>query len=408
MSLLEPAATAPADPPGVSTSTLKRLRLYAARNEHRLSVTFFIAGFLFDILTLGRIDSWFTIGQQAIYLLVISLILVQMLRAEAPATAAAAAPAAAPVAAPSAAPAAAFLAGPTPAPASAGSRLQRWYLEYRNPAIHFLLGALLSAYTLFFFKSSSLLVSFGFMGVLVVLLVANESARFKALGLPFKFALLGLCYLAFFAYVVPVLIGQTGLAVFLLSMAVGCVPLVAVAFLAAAERKARILVPLGCVLIVFLTFYLFRIIPPVPLSIPFMGVYHGVERTDAGYRLTHERPFWRIWHNGDQRFRAQPGDKVHIYFRVFSPSRFSDQVLMRWYRYENTGWALQDTIPIKIVGGREEGFRGYGFKTNYQTGKWKVQVETTDGREIGRIYFGVESVPIALGMQERSFTAELD
>ena len=408
MSLLEPAATAPADPPGVSTSTLKRLRLYAARNEHRLSVTFFIAGFLFDILTLGRIDSWFTIGQQAIYLLVISLILVQMLLAEAPATAAAAAPAAAPVAAPSAAPAAAFLAGPAPAPASAGSRLQRWYLEYRNPAIHFLLGALLSAYTLFFFKSSSLLVSFGFMGVLVVLLVANESARFKALGLPFKFALLGLCYLAFFAYVVPVLIGQTGLAVFLLSMAVGCVPLAAVAFLAARERKRRILIPLGCVLIVFLTFYLFRIIPPVPLSIPFMGVYHGVERTDAGYRLTHERPFWRLWHNGDQRFRAQPGDKVHIYFRVFSPSRFSDQVLMRWYRSENKGWALQDTIPIKIVGGREEGFRGYGVKTNYQTGKWKVQVETTDGREIGRIYFSVESVPIALGMEERSFNAELD
>jgi hypothetical protein len=373
-----------------------------------LSVTFFIAGFLFDILTLGRIDSWFTIGQQAIYLLVISLILVQMLLAEAPATAAAAAPAAAPVAAPSAAPAAAFLAGPTPAPASAGSRLQRWYLEYRNPAIHFLLGALLSAYTLFFFKSSSLLVSFGFMGVLVALLVANESARFKALGLPFKFALLGLCYLAFFAYVVPVLIGQTGLAVFLLSMAVGCVPLAAVAFLATPERKRNILVPLGSVLILFLTFYLLRIIPPVPLSIPFMGVYHGVERTDAGYRLTHERPFWRIWHNGDQRFRAQPGDKVHIYFRVFSPSRFSDQVLLRWYRHESKGWALQDTIPIKIVGGREEGFRGYGVKTNYQTGAWKVQVETTDGREIGRIYFSIESVPIALGLEERSLTAELD
>ena len=347
-------------------------------------MTFFVAGFLFDILTLGRIDSWLTIAQQGIYLALITVVLVQMLLAE-----------------------------QRPAPdLAAASGWRRRYLEYRNPAIHFLLGALLSAYTLFFFKSSSLLVSFGFMGVLVALLVANESARFKALGLPFKFALLGLCYLAFFAYVVPVAIGQTGLGVFLLSMAVGCVPLAAVAFLAVAERKAKILVPLGCVLILFLTFYLFRVIPPVPLSIPFMGVYHGVERTEAGYRLTHERPFWRIWHNGDQRFRAQPGDKVHIYFRVFSPSRFSDQVLMRWYRYERKpageGWALQDTIPIKIVGGREEGFRGYGMKTNYQTGKWKVQVETSDGREIGRIYFSVESVPIALGLEERSFENDLD
>jgi hypothetical protein len=93
---------------------------------------------------------------------------------------------------------------------------------------------------------------------------------------------------------------------------------------------------------------------------------------------------------------------------VFSPSRFSDQVLMRWYRYESKGgaqgWALQDTIPIKIVGGREEGFRGYGLKGNYQPGKWKVQVETTDGREIGRIYFRLESAP----QEERSFVAELD
>ena len=301
---------------------------------------------------------------------------------------------------------------PATDPAALRSRFERWYFEYRNPALHFVLGALLSAYTLFFFKSSSLLVSFGFMSVLVGLLLANESARFKALGLRFKFALLALCYLAFFAYVVPVFVGQTGLVVFLLSMAVGCVPLSAVAFGVVREQKRTILVPLGCVLVLFLAFYLFRVIPPVPLSMRFMGVYHGVERTDAGYRLSHERPAWRIWHNGDQWFSAQPADKLHVYFRIFSPSRFSDQVRMGWYRHEGgakgRGWVLQDTIPIRILGGREEGFRGYGVKGNYQPGEWKVQVETTDGREIGRIYFSVEVVPIALGMQERSFRADLD
>ena len=146
--------------------------------------------------------------------------------------------------------------------------------------------------------------------------------------------------------------------------------------------------PLGCVLIGFLTFYLFRLIPPVPLSIPFIGVYHNVERTEAGYRLSHERPAWRFWHNGDQHFLAQPGDKVYVYFRVFSPARFADQVQMRWYWKDPArGWTLQDTIPIRIVGGREQGFRGYGVKSNYQPGDWKVQVETTDGREIGRVYF---------------------
>jgi hypothetical protein len=360
-----------------STLTLERIKAYAARNERRLSISFFVAGFLFDIVTLGRIDSWLTIGQQAAYLVATTAVLVQMLLTEGQ---------------------------PAPDLASA-PRLKRWYFEYRNPAIHFLLGALLSAYTLFFFKSSSLLVSFGFMAILVVLLFANEAERFKALGLPFKFALLALCWLAFFAYVIPVLIGQTGLVVFLVSMAVGCVPLVAVSFFLSQNGKRQILVPLGCVVIGFLTFYLFRLIPPVPLSIPFMGVYHGVERTEQGYKLSHERPGWRIWHNGDQQFRAQPGDRVHVYFRVFSPARFSDQVLMRWYLHEAAhGWVLQDTIPIKIVGGREEGFRGYGVKSKYQPGDWKVQVETTDEREIGRIYFSLENVPQAA----RSLVAELD
>jgi hypothetical protein len=83
-----------------------------------------------------------------------------------------------------------------------------------------------------------------------------------------------------------------------------------------------------------------------------------------------------------------------VFFRIFSPTRFADQVLMRWYRKDGArGWAPSDSIPINIVGGREEGFRGYGFKSNYEPGRWRVQVETTDGREIGRVYFRLELVP---------------
>jgi hypothetical protein len=65
---------------------------------------------------------------------------------------------------------------------------------------------------------------------------------------------------------------------------------------------------------------------------------------------------------------------------------------------------LQDSIPIRIVGGREQGFRGYGLKSNYQPGEWKVQVETTDGREIGRVYFDLEVAPQA----PRTFNVQTD
>jgi hypothetical protein len=94
-----------------------------------------------------------------------------------------------------------------------------------------------------------------------------------------------------------------------------------------------------------------------------------------------------------------------VFFRIFSPARFADEVQMRWYwKPGDRGWALQDTIPIKIVGGREQGFRGYGVKANYQPGPWKVQVETTDGREIGRVYFDLETV----ATMPRVVTTELD
>lgn len=356
-----------------ATPALHRLKLYYELHEGKLAIAFFVGGFVFDILTLGRVDSWLTIGQEILYLVVITTALMQIF----------------------------FDQGKPPRVLERMFVVKRWYYEYRIAIVHFLLGALLSLNTVFFFKSSSLLVSFSFMVVLVALLVANESSRFKALGLAFKFALLSLCVLCFFARVVPVFVGSIGLVVFLLSMLIGSLPLIAIAWLIRdyapgrfGKARTQILVPFGFVLIGFLTVYLFRLIPPVPVSIPFIGVYHGVERTEEGYQLSYERPRWRFWEHGDQEFLAQPGDAVYVYFRIFSPTRFSDQVTMRWYWKDNTrNWKLQDSIPIRIIGGREQGFRGYGVKSNYQPGKWKVQVETTDGREIGRVYFNLEIAP---------------
>jgi len=352
-----------------------RLKLYYEKHERWVDVGFFAGGFAFDVATLGRVDAWLSIAQQVLYLALIAAILLQTFFDEDK-----------PVRELDAMPA-----------------VKRWYYAYRMAAVHFLLGSLLSLYTLFFFKSSSLLVSFAFLLFLVLVLLLNESKHFKRLGLPFKFALLSLCLLSFSAIVVPVFFGSVGMVVFLLSMLVGSIPLAIVyrririhAPGRSRQARAQIVVPFGLVLVGFLALYLFRLIPPVPLSIPFIGVYHGVERTEAGYRLSHERPAWRFWHHGDQYFKAQPGDRIYVFFRIFSPARFSDEVTMRWYwKPKGSGWKLQDGIPIAIVGGREQGFRGYGVKTNYQPGDWKVQVETTDGREIGRIYFDVESAPAA-------------
>jgi hypothetical protein len=345
-----------------------------------VAALFFAGGFIFDTVAAGRVDSWHMIAQQTVYLAIVTAVLTQL-----------------------------FFVPDEPAPEGLPS-VKRFYYRYRVAVLSFFLGTLLNLYTLFFFKSSSLLVSFSFMLVMVALLLLNEFGPFQRLGLAFKFALLSLCGLSFCATVVPVIFGQVGTAVFLASMAVACVPIVALAAWIRkrsperfAAARSQMLVPFGLMLVVFLGAYLLRVIPPVPLSIPFIGVYHAVERTPEGYQLGHERPAWAFWRNGDQEFRAQPGDRIYVFFRIFSPASFADEVSMRWFHREQRGWALQDTIPIKIVGGRAEGFRGYGFKSKYQPGAWKVQIETTDGREIGRVYFDVDAVPAS----PRSFTFDI-
>jgi len=388
--------TAPEAGTPPAASALARLKAQFERREREVAVVFFTGGFVFDVLTTGRIDSWFTLAQQAGYLALVMAVLMHLFLEQG------ARVAEAPAGAPAAVPALAAFAG----------RVVDGYREYRSAAIHFSLGALLNLYAIFFFKSSSLLVSFGFLAVLIALLVANESRRFKALGLPVKFAMLALCCLSFAAIVVPIAVGSIGLGVFLGSMLAGALPPAAAAAwvirrrpaLARAARR-QIGLPAAAVLVAFLAAYLLRVIPPVPLSIPFIGVYHSVERSEAGYVLSHQRPWWRFWQNGDQEFRAQPGDRVYVYFRVFSPARFADRVRMRWYwEPGGRGWLPQDTIPIAIVGGRAEGFRGYGYKDNYQPGRWKVEVQTTDGREIGRVYFTIESV----APEPRLFEVDLD
>ena len=63
-------------------SRFQRLRLHYERNEHAFDIAAFVGGFLFDIAMLDRIDSWSTIGQQAAYLILIAVILLQMFFAE--------------------------------------------------------------------------------------------------------------------------------------------------------------------------------------------------------------------------------------------------------------------------------------------------------------------------------------
>ncbi len=334
-----------------------------------MPAAFFVGGVLFDIVTIGRIDDPVAIFQQGLYLLAATLILNNMFRRS-------------------------FLPDPQrPAP----GKIKAFYLKYEDEIFHFIIGALLSLYTLFYFKSSSLVASIGFITILVFLMVANELKQFKGLGFELKYILLSLCYISFACVLLPMLIGSISVWVFILSVFIGLLPACMIFY----EMKKdfedplipskKILAPSAAVAVLFLALYFLKLIPPVPLSINFIGVYHDVQKDQTGdYLLYHQRSWWRFWHNGDQVFFAKPQDKIYVFFRLFSPTNFSDEITLEWTLKDKNGrWQVQDRIPIRIVGGRAEGFRGYGVKSNYSSGDWRAHILTKDGREISRIGFEV-------------------
>lgn len=353
---------------------IQALKQTYSRYERYAPAAFFIGGLLFDIVTTGRIDSWVNIAQQAVYLVVIGLLLtLETFDAHGQARI------------PS------FLAKP-------------W--RYREEIIHFLLGSLLSVFTIFYFKSASLLNSFLFFGGIVVLLVANELPRFQKIGLSVRFAIFAVCLVSFFCYVVPILWGAVGFFPFFASLVLSALVVQGIHAVLAkklpdSKTLARqIVLPTQTILVLFFVLFSLQWIPPVPVSLTKIGIYHHVAKTKDGYELTHEQPWWKFWRSGDQRFVARPGDKIYAYFSVFSPTGFADQVRVRWLFDGPGGWDGTDAIPVKITGGREEGFRGFTVKENYQEGDWQIRVETGDGREIGRLYFTVEKGADPTGARE--------
>jgi hypothetical protein len=191
---------------------------------------------------------------------------------------------------------------------------------------------------------------------------------------------------------------------FLLAVATAMVPLFLLSRLhvrvTADQRRVlrQALLPSLGVQGALLTLFLLRLLPPVPLSLMDIGIYHDVTRDPSGaYLVSHEpAPWWKPWVSDDRDFRARAGDRVYCFFRVFAPARFEDQVRVRWsYREPGRGWLPSDAVPIVVRGGREHGFAGFTYKQNWRPGEWRVAVETTDGREIGRRGFVVRDDPDA-------------
>ena len=385
----------------------KSLKEFIHRHKKWEPLVFFVAGFLFDSLLLHRIDDPLMLFHQAIYLTLSAFIIGYdfIFRTSANENK-----------------------KPNIILKSLG---KAWAL--REGILHFMLGTLLNVYTIFYFKSGSLKSSLIFLFFIAIFLFLNEVRPPKLSKNMLRNSLFGLCLISYFNIIVSIAVGAIGQWVFLLAVFISGIILFGFAHLikaieekrsasnlnnliAVSETGARnepsvenkqiegadlvgpkrgliaweMRIPFLAITLFYTLLYLFKILPPVPLSIKFIGIYHDVTRKDGGYALSYYRSSLLFWQNGDQTFSAFPGDKIFCFVQVFSPTNFKENLFVRWSHYDQKhGWKSADAIPLSISGGRAEGFRGFTSKSNYQMGSWRVVVETNDGREIGRIDFEV-------------------
>ena len=354
-------------------AVLARLAEFRRRHAAVELVLFFCAGFLLDVFTLGRIDRPLVLFRQGLFLCTLAALLLLEHRH------------------------------------AVGLFVPRGRWErawgFHAEAIHFLFGSLLSNFTVLYFKSAAGWLPRLFLALLAGLLLVNELPRFRRSGPLLRFTLLCFCLGSYLAYLLPVMAGVVRRELFQLSLVLaGAVAALLCLWMAGWERAAgrggMALRRLGFgwgVLGGMYGLYAAGAIPPVPLSVRVMGLYHRVQSAGPKYLLEREMPpgtAANAWPWQRERFHVRAGEKLYVFARVFAPNAFRDRVSVRWMRDEgDAGFRTTDRIPFTVSGGREDGFAGFAWKHNLQSGRWRVEVETEDGRGVGRLDFDLVVEP---------------
>ena len=338
---------------------------YIARNQKYAPILFFMGGFIFDTLTLGRIDRVYDtlVLCSHMTLVTITLYLYNVVNEE-----------------------------------KWEGTLIRRYSEYFPLTIQFFFGALSSAFVIYFFRSVSLSKTMFFFILLVLLLFANEFLKKKISNKYLQFSVYFFISFIFFAFMIPTLIREMNTFIFIISglVSLGCT-LALIMFIYGSSSGTRAEISLkkliGLILSIYITinvFYYFNLIPPVPLAMDTGLVAHDVRKIDNEYIITYEKNPWYIfWRKHHTTFHRATGQRVYVFTSVFAPTDLKKPIFHRWQHYEpeTETWQVTDDLGFEVAGGRDGGFRGYTYKSNLREGKWKVDVITEEELVLGVVDF---------------------
>lgn len=329
------------------TTDLSRIRRLYLTTRPWIAPAGFIGGCLWDWLTLRRIDNLMDLGFMAGYLAVSAVLVVLI-----------------------------------------GRHVRFRYSEYLPAAVQFCFGGLLSPFLVFFFKSA---VGFGstiFLILLSGLLIANEFIEKRLSSATISYLMFGLCCGMFFVLLAPIVVGRMNPAVFLLGLGISTAACWGLYLLIRGSGVA--FKPVALLYVILAVLYFANVIPPVPLSMKDIGIYHSVTKKNGEYICTMEKPRWyEFFKKSEDTFRYHPGDKACCFASIFAPTRFKETVRYRWSRKASGSFRYREvsTIAYSLEGGRDAGYRGYTCTRHLVPGKWKVEVTSDDGKVIGIVRF---------------------
>ena len=272
-------------------------------------------------------------------------------------------------------------------------------------APQFAFGGLWSAFLIFYGRSAVFSASWPFLILMSAVFIGNEVFKKYHSRLVFTCTLLFFALFSYTIFVVPMFTGTIGQRMFLLSgaIATGAFALVIAALAVIGPQRMKqswkgIASGAAGVLVLLNASYFTNILPPLPLALTTAGVYHSVTRDGDVYRAVGEtRPLLtRISLPGAKPvIHVNPGDSLSVYSAVFAPIKLQTKILHIWEHYDNatSEWRRQAVVSYPITGGRDGGYRGYSVKSLPAKGDWRVNIETADGRIVGRVAFSV--VPVS-------------
>ncbi|QED38984.1 DUF2914 domain-containing protein [Antarcticibacterium arcticum] len=356
---------------------------YVTRNQKYAPILFFIGGFIFDTLTLGRIDRVYDTVVLCSHMTLLSITL--------------------------------YFFNTVNDDRWEGTFMRR-HSHYLPLAIQFFFGALSSAFVIYFFRSVSMSKTLFFFILLVLLLFANEFLKRKISNKYLQFSIYFFISFTFFAFMIPTLIKVMNTFIFIISGLVSLwstLALIRFIYRSSPVTRAEISLKklIGLILSIYITinvFYYYNLIPPVPLAMDTGMVAHNVQRINNEYIVTYENNPWYIfWRKHDTNFHRQAGQRVYVFTSVFAPTALKKSIFHRWkwYNPETKKWEVTDDISFKVTGGRDLGFRGYTYKTNLKEGQWKVDVITEEELVLGVVDFVIKnsSVPHKERLVKKTF-----